>query len=49
MHDPVEWRERVSRGVRLFDLLGAGPVELARDRVVEAGGGVTHLRYRVIR
>jgi dihydrofolate reductase len=36
-------------GVRLFDLLGAGPVELERDRVVEAGSGVTHLRYRVIR
>lgn len=36
-------------GVRLFDLLGADPVNLARDRVVEAGSGVTHLRYRVIR
>lgn len=36
-------------GVRLFDLLGAGPVELVRDRVVEAGSGVTHLRYRVLR
>jgi dihydrofolate reductase len=36
-------------GVRLFDLLGSGPVELERDRVVEAGSGVTHLRYRVIR
>jgi dihydrofolate reductase len=34
-------------GVRLFDLLGGGPVELVRDRVVEAGSGVTHLRYRV--
>jgi dihydrofolate reductase len=36
-------------GIRLFDLLGADPVELARDRVIEAGSGVTHLRYRVIR
>jgi dihydrofolate reductase len=36
-------------GVRLFDLLGAAPVELERDRVVEAGSGVTHLRYRVVR
>jgi hypothetical protein len=36
-------------GVRLFDLLGAGPVELVRDRVVEAGSGVTHLRHRVVR
>jgi hypothetical protein len=36
-------------GVRLFDLLGADPVELVRDRVVESGSGVTHLRYRVKR
>jgi dihydrofolate reductase len=36
-------------GVRLFDLLGAGPVDLVRDRVVEAGSGVTHLRFRVAR
>ncbi|MGI5228775.1 dihydrofolate reductase family protein [Actinoallomurus sp. CA-142502] len=36
-------------GVRLFDLLGAGPVELTRDRVIDAGSGVTHLRYRVNR
>ena len=36
-------------GVRLFDLLGADPVTLTRDRVVEAGSGVTHLRYRVNR
>ena len=36
-------------GVRLFDLLGGAPVELIRDRVVEAGSGVTHLRYRVAR
>ncbi len=36
-------------GVRLFDLLGADPVQLARDRVVKAGSGVTHLRFRVIR
>jgi dihydrofolate reductase len=36
-------------GVRLFDLLGADPVELVRNRVIEAGSGVTHLRYSVIR
>ncbi|GAB3892034.1 dihydrofolate reductase family protein [Kibdelosporangium lantanae] len=36
-------------GVRLFDLLGADPVALERDRVVEAGSGVTHLRFRVTR
>lgn len=34
-------------GVRLFDLLGAGSVELVRDRVVAGASGVTHLRYRV--
>ncbi|MFF0269050.1 hypothetical protein [Kribbella sp. NPDC004536] len=36
-------------GVRLFDLLGGPTVNLARDRVVEAGSGVTHLRFRVLR
>ncbi|GAB3951658.1 dihydrofolate reductase family protein [Kribbella albertanoniae] len=36
-------------GVRLFDLLGGGPITLDRDRVVEAGSGVTHLRYQVVR
>jgi dihydrofolate reductase len=36
-------------GVRLFDLLGATPVDLVRDRVVEADSGVTHLRFRVVR
>lgn len=36
-------------GVRLFDLLGAHQVQLERDRVVEAGSGVTHLRFRVNR
>ncbi|MGW6278514.1 dihydrofolate reductase family protein [Kribbella sp. NPDC055071] len=36
-------------GVRLFDLLGRKPVTLDRDRVVEAGSGVTHLRYRVVK
>lgn len=36
-------------GVRLFDLLGADQIRLERDRVVEAGSGVTHLRFRVIR
>ncbi|WP_405060665.1 dihydrofolate reductase family protein [Kribbella sp. NBC_01505] len=36
-------------GVRLFDLLGGGPIALDRTRVVEAGSGVTHLRYQVVR
>ena len=36
-------------GVRLFDLLGAAPVDLVRDRVIEAGSGVTHLRFRITR
>lgn len=36
-------------GVRLFDLLGAAPVTLTRTRVVEAGSGVTHLRFQVNR
>jgi len=34
-------------GVRLFDLLGSGPITLTRTRVVEAASGVTHLRYQV--
>ena len=36
-------------GVRLFDLLGSPRIQLERDRVVEAGSGVTHLRFRVNR
>ncbi|MGH8245951.1 MAG: dihydrofolate reductase family protein [Gammaproteobacteria bacterium] len=35
-------------GVRLFDNLGAAPIELERTRVVEALG-VTHLRFRVVK
>ena len=35
-------------GVRLFDRLGVGPIELERTRVVEAPG-VTHLRFRVVK
>jgi len=35
-------------GVRLFDNLGASPMELERIRVVEAPG-VTHLRFRVVK
>jgi dihydrofolate reductase len=35
-------------GVRLFDNLGAAPIELERTSVVEARG-VTHLRYRVVK
>jgi dihydrofolate reductase len=35
-------------GVRLFDHLGAGPIELERTEVVE-GVGVTHLTFRVVK
>jgi dihydrofolate reductase len=35
-------------GVRLFDHLGPGPIELERARVVEAPG-VTHLTFRVVK
>lgn len=35
-------------GVRLFDNLGAAPIELKRTRVVEAPG-VTHLYFRVVK
>jgi dihydrofolate reductase len=35
-------------GVRLFDNLGAAPIELERTRVIEAPG-VTHLRFRVVK
>jgi dihydrofolate reductase len=35
-------------GVRLFDHLGTGPIELESTRVVE-GAGVTHLTFRVVR
>jgi dihydrofolate reductase len=35
-------------GVRLFEHLGVGPIELERTRVVEAPG-VTHLTFRVVR
>ena len=34
-------------GVRFFDNLGPGPIELERTKVVEAPG-VTHLRFRVV-
>jgi dihydrofolate reductase len=36
-------------GKRLFEHLGAGPIELERTKVVEAPEGVTHLRFRVRR
>ena len=35
-------------GVRLFDRLGAKPIELERTRVIESTG-VTHLRFKVIK
>jgi dihydrofolate reductase len=38
----------LGEGVRLFDHLGTGPIELESTRVVEAPG-VTHLTFRVVR
>jgi dihydrofolate reductase len=35
-------------GVRLFEHLGSGPIELESTRVVE-GAGVTHLTFRVVK
>jgi dihydrofolate reductase len=35
-------------GVRLFDHLGGGPIELEHTEVVE-GAGVTHLTFRVVK
>lgn len=35
-------------GIRLFDHLGAGPIELESTRVIE-GAGVTHLTFRVVK
>ena len=39
----------LGEGRPLFAHLGLGPHELERVRVLEGEGGVTHLRYRVIR
>jgi dihydrofolate reductase len=36
-------------GRPLFGHLGIGPLEVERTRVLEGDGGVTHLRYRVVR
>ena len=38
----------LGEGIRLFDHLGAAPIELERTRVVEAPG-VTHLTFRVVK
>ena len=38
----------LGKGVRLFDHLGAAPIELERTRVIDAPG-VTHLRFRVVK
>ena len=38
----------LGEGVRLFDRLGTGPIELERTEVVEAPG-VTHLTFRVVK
>jgi dihydrofolate reductase len=35
-------------GTRLFDHLGAEPIELERTRVVESPVSVTHLSFRVV-
>ena len=35
-------------GIRLFDHLGTGPIELESTGVIE-GSGVTHLRFRVVK
>jgi dihydrofolate reductase len=35
-------------GVRLFDHLGTGSIELESPRVIE-GAGVTHLTFRVVK
>ena len=35
-------------GVRLFDHLGTGPIDLEITRVI-GGAGVTHLTYRVLK
>ena len=35
-------------GVRLFEHLGAGPIEVESTRVI-AGAGVTHLTFRVVK
>ena len=39
----------MGEGRRLFEHLGTGQRELERVRVLEGEGGVTHLRYRVLR
>ena len=38
----------LGNGVRLFDQMGAEPINLERSRVVDSEG-VTHLRFRVIK
>jgi len=38
----------LGNGVRLFDHLGTGPIELESPRVIEAPG-VTHLTFRVVK
>jgi dihydrofolate reductase len=38
----------LGNGVRLFDHLGAEPIELESTRVIE-GAGVTHLTFRVVK
>src|SRR5918995_6938876 len=38
----------IGDGVRLFEHIGAGPIELERTEVVE-GAGVTHLTFRVVK
>jgi dihydrofolate reductase len=54
---PQEWVDEIhvdlvpvllGDGVRLFDDLGTGPIELESTQVVEASG-VTHLTFRVVK
>lgn len=38
----------LGNGVRLFDQIGAGQVEMERTEVIGSPSGVTHLRFRVV-
>jgi dihydrofolate reductase len=39
----------LGQGRRLFDGLAPEHIELERIRILEGEGGLTHLRYRVVR
>jgi dihydrofolate reductase len=38
----------IGEGIRFFDHLGPGQIELERTKSIE-GSGVTHLRFRVVK